>query len=168
MLRLLNLQLYHNPNRSKYNKPNLPTFTMSETRNLSEPISATAAVRDNSLNTTASSLSTETRPFPATSNKFAALSTEVQSSDPLLESAATTSNNEPSNASKITKCVKQNSKKKNRRRCPKVQKQEIEVKRAPHRPRKSAPTEYATDEEDMITYEVEEHELYQILRINTS
>ncbi|GFW53339.1 hypothetical protein TNCV_4075601 [Trichonephila clavipes] len=30
---------------------------------------------------------------------------------------------------------------------------------APHRPRKSAPTEYATDEEDMITYDVEEDEL---------
>ncbi|GFW98607.1 hypothetical protein TNCV_2757861 [Trichonephila clavipes] len=27
---------------------------------------------------------------------------------------------------------------------------------APHRPRKSAPTEYATDEEDMITYDVED------------
>ncbi|GFV27718.1 hypothetical protein TNCV_4169401 [Trichonephila clavipes] len=32
---------------------------------------------------------------------------------------------------------------------------------APHRPRKSAPTEYATDEEDMITYDVEEEELEQ-------
>ncbi|GFV80722.1 hypothetical protein TNCV_4618841 [Trichonephila clavipes] len=30
---------------------------------------------------------------------------------------------------------------------------------APHRPRKSTPTEYATDEEDMITYDGEEEEL---------
>ncbi|GFX69633.1 hypothetical protein TNCV_1770021 [Trichonephila clavipes] len=30
---------------------------------------------------------------------------------------------------------------------------------APHRPRKSAPIEYATDEEDMITYDVKEEEL---------
>ncbi|GFX62698.1 hypothetical protein TNCV_4868581 [Trichonephila clavipes] len=30
---------------------------------------------------------------------------------------------------------------------------------APHRPRKSAPKEYATDEEDVITYDVEEEEL---------
>ncbi|GFW22223.1 hypothetical protein TNCV_1429771 [Trichonephila clavipes] len=29
----------------------------------------------------------------------------------------------------------------------------------PHKPRKSAPTEYATDEEDMIAYDVEEEEL---------
>ncbi|GFV35576.1 hypothetical protein TNCV_2151241 [Trichonephila clavipes] len=30
---------------------------------------------------------------------------------------------------------------------------------APHRPRKSAPPEYDTDAEDMMTYEVEEDEL---------
>ncbi|GFX98426.1 hypothetical protein TNCV_4001951 [Trichonephila clavipes] len=30
---------------------------------------------------------------------------------------------------------------------------------APHRPRKAAPIEYATDDEDMITYDVEEEEL---------
>ncbi|GFW14830.1 hypothetical protein TNCV_1562931 [Trichonephila clavipes] len=30
---------------------------------------------------------------------------------------------------------------------------------APHRPRKSASAEYATNEEDMITYDVEEEEL---------
>ncbi|GFT50909.1 uncharacterized protein TNCV_1195111, partial [Trichonephila clavipes] len=36
---------------------------------------------------------------------------------------------------------------------------EIEIKMTPHRPRKSAPTEYATDEEYMITYDVEEEEL---------
>ncbi|GFX06814.1 hypothetical protein TNCV_1201311 [Trichonephila clavipes] len=49
----------------------------------------------------------------------------------------------------------------NRRKRPKVQKPEIEIKMVPHRPRKSAPTEYATDEEDMITYDVEEEELEQ-------
>ncbi|GFS55669.1 hypothetical protein TNCV_131781 [Trichonephila clavipes] len=30
---------------------------------------------------------------------------------------------------------------------------------APHRPRKAAPTELTTDDEDMITYDVEEEEL---------
>ncbi|GFV44351.1 RNA-directed DNA polymerase from mobile element jockey [Trichonephila clavipes] len=33
-------------------------------------------------------------------------------------------------------------------------KPKIEIKTAPHRPRKSAPTEYSTDEEDMIIYDV--------------
>ncbi|GFU05674.1 hypothetical protein TNCV_873121 [Trichonephila clavipes] len=64
----------------------------------------------------------------------------------------------------IGKCVKRNSR--NRRKRPKVQKPETEIKMAPHRPRKSATTEYATDEEDTITYDVKEH-LSQILRINS-
>ncbi|GFV94187.1 uncharacterized protein TNCV_4463141 [Trichonephila clavipes] len=50
--------------------------TQTESR-LPEPISS-AAAPDNSLNTSASSLSTETR-LLKTSNKFAALSTEIQS-----------------------------------------------------------------------------------------
>ncbi|GFV45249.1 hypothetical protein TNCV_2496071 [Trichonephila clavipes] len=54
-------------------------------------------------------------------------------------------------------CLKRNPR--NRRKRPKVQKPEIEIKMTPHRPRKSAPTEYATGEEDMITYNVEEEEL---------
>ncbi|GFU06111.1 hypothetical protein TNCV_4764501 [Trichonephila clavipes] len=107
----------------------------------------------NNLNTSASSLETETHPL-TTSNKFAALSAEIQPLVPLPESVPTTSNSEYSNAPKIPKCVKRNSR--NRRKCPKVQKPEIEIKMASHRSRKSAPTEYATDEEDMITYDVED------------
>ncbi|GFT26183.1 hypothetical protein TNCV_1543951 [Trichonephila clavipes] len=109
------------------------------------PIPTTTTSPGNNLNTTASSLETETR-LPTTSNKFAALSTEIQPLVPLPEFVHTTSDCERSNASKIPKCVKQNSK--NRRKRPKEQKPEIEIKMVPHRPRKSAPTEYATDEED--------------------
>ncbi|GFT74366.1 hypothetical protein TNCV_539211 [Trichonephila clavipes] len=87
-----------------------------------------------------------------TPNQFAALSTEIQPLVPLPESVPTTSNSEHSNVPEIPQCVKRNSR--NRRKCPKVQKPEIEIKMAPHRRRKSAPTEYATDEEDMITYDV--------------
>ncbi|GFV55965.1 hypothetical protein TNCV_249611 [Trichonephila clavipes] len=76
---------------------------------------------------------------------------------PLPESVPATSNSEHSNAPEIPKCVKRNSR--NRRKRSKVQKPKIEIKMAPHRPRKSTPTEYATDEEDMITYDVEEEEL---------
>ncbi|GFT40563.1 hypothetical protein TNCV_2092811 [Trichonephila clavipes] len=76
-----------------FHKPTIPIQSQSP-----EPISATAAAPDllRGLNTSASSLSTETCPFPTTSNKFAALSTE-QPSVPLPESAATTSKSEPSN-----------------------------------------------------------------------
>ncbi|GFV25509.1 uncharacterized protein TNCV_1147791 [Trichonephila clavipes] len=64
---------------------------------------------------------------------------------------------EHSNAPEIPLCVKRNSR--SRRKRPKVQKAEIEIKMAPHRPRKSAPTDLTTDDEDMITYDVEEEEL---------
>ncbi|GFX21016.1 hypothetical protein TNCV_2044921 [Trichonephila clavipes] len=99
---------------------------------------------------------TETRTL-TTPYKFVALSTETQPLVPLPESVPTTSNSEHSNAPEIPQCVKRNSR--NRRKRPKVQKPEIEIKRTPHRSRKSAPTEYATDEKDTITYDVEEEEL---------
>ncbi|GFX39565.1 uncharacterized protein TNCV_2103111 [Trichonephila clavipes] len=100
----------------------IPT-TQIESR-LPESISASAAAPDNSLNTSTSSLSTETCPAPTTSNKFAAL----QSSVPLSESATTTSNSKLSNTSKVPQNVKQNSK--NRRKRTKAQKAEIEIKMA--------------------------------------
>ncbi|GFY18032.1 hypothetical protein TNCV_3385231 [Trichonephila clavipes] len=109
------------------------------------PIPTTTTSPGNNLNTSVSSLETKTRSL-TTPDKFIALSTET-----LSESVPTTSNSEHSNASEIPQCVKQNSR--NRRKRSKVQKLEIEIKMAPHRPRKSAPTEYATDEEDMIIYD---------------
>ncbi|GFX95943.1 hypothetical protein TNCV_2085231 [Trichonephila clavipes] len=45
-----------------------------------------------------------------------------------------------------------------RRKRTTVQKLEIEIKMAPYRLRKSAPIEYLTDEEEMITYDVKEDE----------
>ncbi|GFX21510.1 hypothetical protein TNCV_1399241 [Trichonephila clavipes] len=136
--------------------PIIPTI-QSESL-LKIPISTTTKTTSagNNLNTSVSSLETETRSL-TTPNKFAALSTEIQSLVPLPESVPTRSNNEHSNAPEIPQCVKRNSR--NRRKRPKVQKPKIEIKLAPHRPRKSAPTECATDEEDMITYDVEEEEL---------
>ncbi|GFV31419.1 hypothetical protein TNCV_788481 [Trichonephila clavipes] len=41
----------------------------------------------------------------------------------------------------------------------KVQKAEIKIQMAPHRPRKSTPTELTTDEEDIIMYDVQAEEL---------
>ncbi|GFW90123.1 hypothetical protein TNCV_1789451 [Trichonephila clavipes] len=83
----------------------------------------------NNLNTSASFLETETRPL-TTSNKIAALSTEIRPLVSLPESVPTTSNSEHSNAPEIPKCIKQNSR--NRRKRPKVQKPEIEIKMAPY------------------------------------
>ncbi|GFW30377.1 uncharacterized protein TNCV_453151 [Trichonephila clavipes] len=72
---------------------------------------------------------TETRSL-TTPNKFAALSTEIQPLVLLPESVPTTSNSEHSNALDIPQCVKRNSR--ITRKCPKVQKPEIEKKMAPH------------------------------------
>ncbi|GFT03568.1 uncharacterized protein TNCV_2986831 [Trichonephila clavipes] len=58
--------------------------------------STTTSFTGNSLNTSSSSLKTDTRLFPTISNKFAALSTEIRPSVSLSESEATASNNEPS------------------------------------------------------------------------
>ncbi|GFU30434.1 uncharacterized protein TNCV_2490671 [Trichonephila clavipes] len=153
---------------------------------LPEPISS-AAAPDNSLNTSASSLPTETRPL-TTSNKFAALSTEIQplvlqvNLLPSTSTAATvsepqppnpTSNNTPSITNTTSPAnssiqppsasTKQNSKSRSRKRkkelFKKLDETKIEIKMAPHKPRKSAPVEYTTDEEDMIVYDVEEDEI---------
>ncbi|GFV78012.1 hypothetical protein TNCV_1661 [Trichonephila clavipes] len=59
-------------------------ITQIESR-LPEPISSSAGTPDNSLNTSALSLSTETCPVPTTFNEFATLSTEVKPSVPLPE-----------------------------------------------------------------------------------
>ncbi|GFW95031.1 hypothetical protein TNCV_476301 [Trichonephila clavipes] len=137
----------------------IPTI-QSQSR-LPIPISTnTTATLDNSLSTSASSLSTKTHVFPTTSKNFATLSTEVQPSVPLPDSAMITSNSKPTDTSKIPKNVKTNSK--NRRKCTKVEKPEIAKKRPPHEPRKLAPKEYATHDEDMIVYDVEEDEFKPI------
>ncbi|GFS72310.1 uncharacterized protein TNCV_1827211 [Trichonephila clavipes] len=121
------------------------------------PISS-AAAPDNSLNTSTSSLSAETRPLTrsnkSAARRRAALSTEIQ---PLPESDPTASNGEHFNAPEVPQCAKRNSR--NRRKRPKVQKAEIKIKMAPHRPRKSTPTELTTDEEDMIMHDVQAEEL---------
>ncbi|GFW49192.1 hypothetical protein TNCV_3057021 [Trichonephila clavipes] len=134
----------------------IPTIQSKSLLKIPIPTTTTTISPGNNLNTSVSSLETETRSL-TTPNKFDALSTEIQPLGPLPESVPTTPNREHSTAPEIPQCVKRNSR--NRRKRPKVQKPEIEIKMAPHRPRKSAPTEYATDEEDMITYDVEEEEL---------
>ncbi|GFT42709.1 hypothetical protein TNCV_4129631 [Trichonephila clavipes] len=144
----------------------LPSFTIPSTSAILPTIhkedllpipiltSTTTSSAGNSLNTSSSSLKTDTRLFPTTSNKFAALSTEIQPSVSLSESEATASNNEPSNTSNITKRLKRNSK--NRKRRAKEQKAEIEVKTTPHTPKKSY-IHYDSEEEDMIIYNVDEN-----------
>ncbi|GFW49995.1 putative RNA-directed DNA polymerase from transposon X-element [Trichonephila clavipes] len=81
------------------------------------------------------------------------------STENLPESVPNASNSEHSNAAEAQQFVKRKSR--NRRKRPKVQKPDIEIKRVPHRSRNVAPTEITTDDEDMIIYDVEEEELEQ-------
>ncbi|GFT42964.1 hypothetical protein TNCV_1615311 [Trichonephila clavipes] len=121
---------------------------------LPKPISS-AVAPDNNLITSASSLSAETRTL-IRSNKAAALSTELQ---PLPESDPTASNDEHSTAAEAQQIVKRKSR--NRRKRPKIQNPDIDIQRVPHKSRHATPTEITTDEEDLITYDVEEEELEQ-------
>ncbi|GFX62120.1 hypothetical protein TNCV_2228461 [Trichonephila clavipes] len=81
------------------------------------------------------------------------------------ESVPNESNSEHSTAAEAQQIVKRKSR--NRRKRPKIQKPDIEIKRVPHRSRNATPTEITTDDEDMITYDVEEGNLSKILRINS-
>ncbi|GFY04682.1 uncharacterized protein TNCV_419381 [Trichonephila clavipes] len=94
---------------------------------------------------------------PITSNSLS-ISAESSSSTacPVLETTTSTSNTIPA----TSQDTNQISKPRRKKRPPKNQsssiKPKIEIKMFPHRPRKSAPTEYTTDEEVMIVYDVED------------
>ncbi|GFW77149.1 RNA-directed DNA polymerase from mobile element jockey [Trichonephila clavipes] len=94
---------------------------------------------------------TRSRTTPA---KLPSVSTEN-----LPESVPNESNSEHSTSAEAQQIVKRKSR--NRRKRPKIQKPDIEIKRVPHRARNATPTEITTDDEDMITYDVEEGELEQ-------
>ncbi|GFS56412.1 hypothetical protein TNCV_4302471 [Trichonephila clavipes] len=102
--------VYHSGKHLALRISSIKPTTQIESR-LPEPISSSSAAPDNSLNTSASSLSAETCPVPTISNKFAAL----QPSVPLSESATTAPNSELSNTFKVPQNVKQNSKSRRKR-----------------------------------------------------
>ncbi|GFY20584.1 uncharacterized protein TNCV_1118181 [Trichonephila clavipes] len=141
----------------------IPTIQSESLLKIPIPTTTTTTSPGNNLKTSVLSLETETRSL-RTPNEFSALSTEIQPLVTLPESVPTTFNSEYFNVPKIPHCVKRNSR--SRRKRPKVQKPEIEIKMTPHRPRKSAPTKYATDEED-ISMTWRRRNLSQILRINS-
>ncbi|GFX09413.1 putative RNA-directed DNA polymerase from transposon BS [Trichonephila clavipes] len=135
-------------------KPNTHSLTPQPNKYPSiTSVSASSSTTQANLLPSASSIKLTTE-IESRSNKSAALSTEIE---PLPESDPTASNGEHFNAPEVPQCAKRNSR--NRRKRPKVQKAEIKIKMAPHKPRKSTPTELTTDEEDMIMYDVQAEEL---------
>ncbi|GFX80873.1 uncharacterized protein TNCV_2766381 [Trichonephila clavipes] len=96
-------------------------------------------------------------PLPGTSSSVSTFSTSSSSTqDNLLPSP---SGILPTIQTEAQQIVKRKSR--NRRKHPKIQKPDIEIKRVPLRSRNATPTEITTDDEDMITYDVEEGELEQ-------
>ncbi|GFX53842.1 uncharacterized protein TNCV_1597881 [Trichonephila clavipes] len=126
----------------------IPTIQSESLLKIPIPTTTTTTSPGNNLNTLVSPLETETRSH-TTPGKLHLVSTEN-----LPESVPNTSNSEYSNAAEVQQFVKRKSR--NRRKRPKVQKPDIEMKMAPHRSKKAAPTEITTDDENMITYDVEE------------
>ncbi|GFU75403.1 uncharacterized protein TNCV_3620561, partial [Trichonephila clavipes] len=129
----------------------LPTIQSESLLQIPIPTTTTTTSPGNNLNTLVSPLETKTRPH-TTPAKLNSVSTEN-----LPESVHNESNSEHSNAAEAQQFVKRKSR--NRRKRPKVQKPDIEIKRVPHRSRNTTPTAITTDDDNMITYDVEEEEL---------
>ncbi|GFS55689.1 putative RNA-directed DNA polymerase from transposon BS [Trichonephila clavipes] len=132
----------------------IPTIQSESLLKIQIPTTTTTTSPGNNLNIPVSSLEAET-PFSYILINLMRFQLKPYQSLSLLHPIYIYS--EHSNAAEIPQFVKRNSR--NRRKRPKVQKPEIEIKMAPHRPRKAAPIEYATEEEDMIIYDAEEEEL---------
>ncbi|GFT62802.1 uncharacterized protein TNCV_2673611 [Trichonephila clavipes] len=127
----------------------LPTIQSESLLQTPIPTTTTTTSLGNNLNT----LETETRSH-TTPAKLHSVSTEN-----LPASVHNDSNSDLSNAAEAQQFVKRKSR--NRKKRPKVQKPDIGIKRDPHRSRNATPTEITTDDEDMITYDVEEEKIEQ-------
>ncbi|GFW07818.1 uncharacterized protein TNCV_3919511 [Trichonephila clavipes] len=131
----------------------LPTIQIESLLQIPIPTTTTTTSPGNNLNNLVSPLGTESHSHttPATINSF--------STENFPESVPNESNSEHSTAAEAQQIVKRKSR--NRRKRSKIPKPNIEIKRVPHRSRNATPTEITTDDEDMITYDVEEEELEQ-------
>ncbi|GFU65309.1 hypothetical protein TNCV_315181 [Trichonephila clavipes] len=121
-----------------------------------------------STSCTSTSSSTQVHLLPSAST--VATVSEPQPPNPTSNDAPSITNTtSPANSSiqppsaSTTASTKQNSKSRSRNRkkglFKKLDETKIEIKMAPHKPRKPAPVEYTTDEEDMIVYDEEEDEI---------
>ncbi|GFT55216.1 RNA-directed DNA polymerase from mobile element jockey [Trichonephila clavipes] len=130
----------------------LPTIQGESLLQIPIPTTTTTTSPGNNQNNLVSPLGTESHSHttPATLNSV--------STENFTESVPNESNSEHSTATEAQQIVKRKSR--NRRKRTKIPKPDIETKRIPHRSRNATPTEI-TDDEDMITYDVEEEELEQ-------
>ncbi|GFS82382.1 uncharacterized protein TNCV_4137421 [Trichonephila clavipes] len=154
--------------------PSVPAVIKSSTSTQAELIPSTSSVTVASPSKSQPPTSViDTAPTTSNSLSISAASSSSTACS-VLETNTTTSTVSPENlpvsvhndshsdhsiAVEAQQFVKRKSR--NRRKRPKVQKPDIEIKRVPHRSRNATPTDITTDDEDMLTYDVEEAELEQ-------
>ncbi|GFT85897.1 uncharacterized protein TNCV_3255491 [Trichonephila clavipes] len=139
-------------------KPNMsssvPAVTKSSTSTQAQLVSSTSSVMVTSPSISQPPNSVIDTVSTASDNLSISTASSSSTACSVLETTTTTSNTIPTTSQDTT----QTSKPRRKKRPPKNQsntiKPKIEIKTDPHRPRKSAPTEYSTDEEDMMIYDV--------------
>ncbi|GFV77868.1 putative RNA-directed DNA polymerase from transposon BS [Trichonephila clavipes] len=154
--------------------PSIPEVVKSSTSTQAELIPSTSSVTVASPSksppptsvidtapTTSNSLSISAASSSSTAGSVLETTTTTSTVSPenLPVSVHNDSNSDHSIAAEAQQFVKRKSR--NRRKRPKIQKPDIEIKRVPHKSRNATPTQITTDDEDMITYDVEEEELEQ-------
>ncbi|GFU85785.1 hypothetical protein TNCV_1069301 [Trichonephila clavipes] len=132
----------------------VPAVTISSTSTQAQLVPSTSSETVTSSSKSQSLISViDTVPTASNSLSISAASSSSTACS-VLETTTTISNTIPA----TSQDANQTSKPRRKKRPPKNQsntiKPKIEIKMAPHRLRKSEPTEYTTDEEDMIIYDV--------------
>ncbi|GFV53002.1 uncharacterized protein TNCV_989821 [Trichonephila clavipes] len=129
-------------------------FNKSYTSTLAEFVPSTSSVTVTSPSKSQPTISLIDTVSTASDNLSISTASSSSTACSVLETTTTTSNTIPTTSQDTT----QTSKPRRKKRPPKNQsntiKPKIGIKTVPHRPRKSAATEYTTDEEDMIIYDV--------------
>ncbi|GFT26356.1 uncharacterized protein TNCV_264011 [Trichonephila clavipes] len=136
--------------------PSIPEVIKSSTSTQAELVPSTSSVTVASPSQSPPPNSViDTAPTTSNSLSISAASSSSTACS-VLETTTTISNTIPA----TSQDANQTSKPRRKKRPPKNQsntiKPKIEIQSAPHRPQKSGPTEYTTDEEDMIIYDVED------------
>ncbi|GFW20515.1 putative RNA-directed DNA polymerase from transposon BS [Trichonephila clavipes] len=149
-----------------FSSPTLPQAIKAGYLNYKIPIStSSSSTQAELLPSTCAKAATVSKPEPPIPISNDLLSNNIFTPIESSSNVSTSLSNDiqPPSTSNTIRDSKQNSKTRIRKQkkelLKKLNEEKIEIKMAPYRRRKPASTEYTTDEEDMITYDVEEEEL---------
>ncbi|GFW49683.1 uncharacterized protein TNCV_357861 [Trichonephila clavipes] len=139
-------------------KPNMsssvPAVTKSSTSTQAQLVPSTSSVTVTSPSISQPPNSVIGTVSTASDNLSISTASSSSTACSVLETTTTTSNTIPTTSQDTTQTSKPRRKKRPPTNQSNTIKPKIEIKTAPHRPRKSAHTEYSTDEEYMIIYDV--------------